>query len=403
MPLKPSQILRQLQAKRADFSQFDQDTFKLLAQYRSALEKAMLLTDAQIEHRLSRERDCGALPLEDLDGQRDWIFDAKLTWPSREASLDWARDRLLGVSTFAVDGSQIYPGKDLSIPVALVQIGWFENLHVPDGEYVKDIATDVMTPTELKSGRTGDLADRKVNLRRFEMETQRIIQYFEDNRDSETALAFFDGSLVVSFAEVFEEEMRRGYLNCMCQLLEASQHFRVPVVGYIDTSAARDLTSMVRHLYGLPEANTIHDAQLLNRIDLGQMNKNGQMKKKMMQWGDRTPIFLCQRSGILSQYTERSGTIAFTYLKTNRDSLPARLEFPGWMYEAGMCDRVIDWVRGEVIVGSGYPYAIETADQVAVVQNEDRQLFFRILQDWAASEDLQLRMSRKMISKVRRR
>ncbi len=397
MPLKPSQILNLLNTKRDDFSSFDEETFKLLEMYRSALEKAMGLTDAQLEHRLERIRDCGALPLEDLDGEQDWILPFGLQWQSREESLDWARDRLLGVSTFAVDGSQIYPGKDLSIPVALVQIGWFENLHVPDGEYVKDIATDVMTPAELKSERSGEVADRKVNLRRFEMETDRIIQYFADNQGSETALAFFDGSLVVSFAEAFDEETRRVYLNCMCKLLQASEHFRVPVVGYIDTSAARDLTSMLRHLYGLPEANAIHDAQLLNRLEVRKV------KKKEMQWGDRVPVFLCKRSGILAQYPESAGQIAFTYLKTNRDSLPARLEFPLWMYEAGMADRVIDWVRGEVIVGSGYPYVIETADQVAVVKNEDRQVFFRILQDWAEAENLKLRLSRKMVSKARRR
>ena len=76
---------------------------------------------------------------------------------------------------------------------------------------------------------------------------------------------------------------------------------------------------------------------------------------------------------------------------------------PLWMYEEGLVDRVMDWVRGEVIIGSGYPYVIETADQTAVLQAEDRQAFFRILQTWAEQEDLNLRFSRKMVSKVRRR
>jgi len=46
---------------------------------------------------------------------------------------------------------------------------------------------------------------------------------------------------------------------------------------------------------------------------------------------------------------------------------------------------------------------IETADQVAVLQAEDRQVFYRILQDWAQQENLKLRFSPKFISKVRRR
>jgi hypothetical protein len=390
MPLKPSQILDRLQQKRDDFSRFDNETFKLIELYRSALKKAMKLGGTAIEARLQTQRECGALPLECLNGD-SWILPFAHTWGSREESLAWVRRQLLGVSTFAVDGSQIYPGRDLSIPIALVQIGWFENLHVPDGEYVKDIATDVMTPAELRSER-GDMADRKVNLRRFEMEIERIIQYFEDNRASETALAFFDGSLVASFAEAFDDKTRQVYVNSVCKLLEASQYFRVPVVGYIDTTSARDLTSMLQQLYDLPEPGAIQDAQLLNKID-----------HREMAWGERTPVFLCRRSGILSQYTENSGPIGFCYLKTNRDSLPARLEMPLWMYEAGIVDRVIDWVRGEVVIGSGYPYVIETADQVAVVTGADRQAFFKLFQQWAESEDLKLLLSRKMVSKMRRR
>jgi hypothetical protein len=55
------------------------------------------------------------------------------------------------------------------------------------------------------------------------------------------------------------------------------------------------------------------------------------------------------------------------------------------------------------VIGSGYPYAIETADQTAVLQSTDRQSFFRILQEWAEQTDLRMRFSRKMISKAHRR
>jgi hypothetical protein len=390
MPLKPSQILQQLQAKREDFSNFDEETSRLLEMYRSALTKAMKLSDGEIRQKLQTIGDCGATPAGLLTG-KPWILPFGMTWSTREESLNWVREKLLGISTFAVDGSQIYPGKDLSIPVALVQIGWYENLHVPGGEYIKDIATDVLTPNDLRTEK-GEMADRKVNLRRFQMETERIVTYFEEHRGSDTALAFFDGSLVVSFAEVFEEETRMGYVNAMNRLLEASEHFQVPVVGYIDTSAARDLTTMIRHLYRLPEAPTIHDAQLLMWKKLGGM-----------EWGDCLELFQCQRSGILAKYSEKARPIVFTYLKTNRESPPARLEFPKWVLDKGRMPEVLDWVRSEVVIGSGYPYVIETADQVAVVSNSDRQMFFKILQDWAEEESLTIRLARKVVSKMRRR
>jgi NurA domain len=391
MPLKPSQILSLLDAKRNDFTSYDTATLQEIQQYMATLGQMSRHSEAVLQEKLTGIQYCGALPLEPLGKFLDWIVPSKLSWHNREESLAWVRDRLTGISTFAVDGSQIYPSKDVSIPVALVQIGWYENFHLPSGVYEKDIELDVMTPNDLRVGR-GDLADRKVNLRRFEMETQRIIKYMESHADCETCLAFFDGSLVVTFAEAFDEETRNFYIKCMRQLLQASEYFRVPLVGYIDTSTACDLTEMLRLLGNLPESKSIHDAQLISRS-----------KNQEMQWGDRTPLFLCQRSGVLDQYQDQADRIAFIYLKTNKDSYPVRLELPVWVYEAGWHDRIIDWVRGEVVIGSGYPYVIETADQVAVLKNDDRQIFYRLLQDWAEQEDLKLRLSRKMVSKTRRR
>ncbi|HEY9616928.1 MAG TPA: DNA double-strand break repair nuclease NurA [Microcoleaceae cyanobacterium] len=390
MPLKPSQILNLLKAKRDDFTRFDKTALQALEKYRFALTEASQESAETLLEQLSSYsvNDRGAEPLETTDPCPNWIIPAKLNWQSREESYTWARDRITGVATFAVDGSQIYPSKDLSIPVALVQIGWYENFHLPDGRYEKDIATDVMTPTDLKVSSSSEPVDRRVNMRRFEMEVERLIQYMEDRANCENCLAFFDGSLVVTFAEAFDDDTRRFYVNCITRLLQASEQHRVPLIGYIDTSYARDLTLMLQRLYRLPEVNSIHDPPLLSRH---------------MQWGDRTPLFSCRRPGILKQYPAAiSNRIAFTYLKAH-DGYPIRLELPIWIYEAGIHDQVLDWVRCEIIIGGGYPYAIETADQTAVLKNDDRHVFYRLLQDWADSEALNLRLSRKMVSKVRRR
>jgi hypothetical protein len=393
MPLKPSQVLQILQAKQADFKDFSQKVVQVLQKYRQALAEVSQQSAAELTAALAQQTRPGARPLESLGKFPNWVIPGNLTWQSRELSLEWVRERLTGVSTFAVDGSQIFPSKDLSIPVALVQVGWFENPHLPLGTYDKDVILDVMTPAELKTQTHGIPLDRQVNMRRFQMEIERLIQYMEAHTNCQDCLVFLDGSLVATFAEAFEPESRAFYVKCLLNLLRASQQQRVPLVAYIDTSHARDLTKMLQRRSNLPEAPALHDAQLLD---------------KFMQWGDRTPLFLCDRGGdvshqgILEDYQEQSHSIAFTYLKTH-EGYPVRLELPVWIYEAGLLDRVIDWVRGEVIIGGGYPYVVETADQVAVLQTEDRQIFYRILQDWAEEEDLKLRFSRKMVSKVHRR
>jgi len=390
MPLKPSQILALLNAKRADFETFDRAALEALERYRKALREAAQESYDDLMERLERypSGDRGAEPLEPSENHPNWIIPSKLIWQSREQSHQWVRDRLTGVSTFAVDGSQVYPGKDLSIPVALVQIGWFENFHTFDGQYEKDIEIDVMTPNDLKVSSSGEPVDRAVNMRRFGMEIERLIRYMKERTGHRNCLAFFDGSLVVTFAEAFDEETRRFYLDWVVRLIQASEQYQIPLVGYIDTSYARDLTVMLQRLYTLPEVASIQDASLL---------------WKLMHWGDRTPLFRCQRSGILQRYpTNVSNQIAFTYLKTH-EGPPVRLELPAWIYDAGLHEQVIDWVRCEVIVGGGYPYVIETADQTAVLKADDRQMFYRLLQEWADEENLNLRLSRKMVSKARRR
>ncbi len=400
MPIKPSQVLAQLQAKQSAFQHFDQASFQRLNQYRQAWRRWVLDAESQhnpidsalegLELDTVNPATLSAVLLEPLTKHTDGLLTAHLTWPNREASRQWVEQQLTGVATFAVDGSQIYPSRDLSIPIALVQIGWFENRHLPQGCYSKDIAVEVMTPAELQVSTSSEPVDRRVNLRRFEMETTRLVEYIQEHQGSETCLVFFDGSLVATFAEAFEAEIRHQYVACLRQLLQASETYRVPLVGYVDTSYARDLVGMLQCLYHLPEATTIHDAQLLNPL----------LKDR---WGDRAPFFRCQRSGILQQYQEHRDRIGFTYLKTTQDGYPARLELPLWIYEAGRLEQVINWVRGEGMIGGGYPYVIETADQVAVLQADDRQIFYRLLQDWAEQENLNLRLSRKMVSKVRRR
>lgn len=389
MPLRPSQILNQLYAKQADFTTFDQDTLYLLQKYHDAVTYTAQQTAAEVIDQLRTRslENPGATPLEPWTSASRWVMPFGQQWSSREASLSWVRDRLTGVATFAVDGSQIFPSKDLSIPIALVQVGWYENRHLPGGHYEKDIDVDIMTPVDLQVVDSEEMRDRRVNMRRFQMETERLIQYMRDHAYADNCLVFFDGSLVVTFAEAFDPEIRSFYLRCVVDLLRASEDYQIPLVGYVDTSYARDLTVMVQGLHALPEARMLHDAQLVNRG---------------MQWGDRTPLFRCDRSGILSYYRDHSHRLTFTYAKMH-DGPPVRLEFPLWLYEDNRLEQVIDWVRGEVIIGSGYPYVIETADQTAVLQMGDRQAFYRIIQDWADQAGLDLRLSRKMVSKARRR
>jgi hypothetical protein len=259
-------VIAALEAKKSQFGGYQVELRDTLNHYQKALERLPSLSQAEIEDKFE-EADVawpGALPTVEQDQLRDTVVSASQSWTSHEAARAWAKEVLLNVPTFAVDGSQIPPSRDLSVPVGAVQIGWFENPHAPGGQYVKDLAFEVLAPDELAGeadeGGSGEFPDLQVNLRRFRLECQKIVKYLEAHQGARPApLCFFDGSLVVSFARHMRPNLRRGYVEAITAMLHASQVYRVPLVGYVDTSFARDLVTMLYYLYRLPPAPRLSD------------------------------------------------------------------------------------------------------------------------------------------------
>ncbi len=330
-----------------------------------------------------------------------------------EEARAWA-ECLRGTTTFAVDGSQLLPWRDASMPVALVQAGLFENPHAPAPRYVKDVETELVLPEDLLGGEPDALDARNgeafgystavVHLRRYQLEVRTIVARMrhhallrERGAASGPVVAFFDGSLIVSFALKMAPQYREPYVAAALRLLRASEEYQVPLVAYIDTSYARDIVTMLGALAPatdggtgtLPETRGVHDALLW---------------QGHMQWGDRTPAFLSARDDLTRMgYGEQADEVAFVYFQASTDRPPARLELPRWVLDAGLLDDVMRAVRAETIAGNGYPYPIESADAVAVISAPDRAQFYALLQDFAADAGLALSFSRKALSKNRRR
>jgi hypothetical protein len=354
-----------------------------------ALKTLATLSLAEVESRLAGIPWPGARPTAEHEQHEGIVISFAESWSNHRQAREWALEVLHNVPTFATDGSQISPARDISIPVAVVQAGWFENRHQDNGAYVKDIAVEVLAPDELAEdeGEESGFPDWRVNWRRFEMEVERLATYMQANAGTQPwPLCFFDGSLVVSFAQHMRPERQRLYVDAIVHLLDTSEQTGVPFVGYVDTSYANDLTVMLAHLSGLRLRGRVGDAGLL---------------RPRMRWGDRTQVYVCARDDdVLGKYYER---VCFVYLKTTANNPPVRVEFPRWLYEAGEHEQALNLVRAECVVGTGYPYTSETADAIAVLTMQDRERFYRLFQDFAEREGLPLRFSRKAVSKRARR
>jgi hypothetical protein len=426
--LYTEKLLAELERQRDAFARYSARFGRQIEAYRNALNSLgeRYPSSAALEAALAtREHASGARPTTEYDRWRalqpasDRVVPALPFAPSfanHEEARSWA-ERLRGVTTVAVDGSQLLPWRDASLPVAIVQAGIYENPHEPPAPYLKDVATVVLTPEELLADdaaeEEGDetrmsvagQADRVVHLRRFELEVETLIGRMRAHAERRASgrggperpiVVFCDGSLIVSFARRMAPSYRERYLRAEHRLLAASEEYRAPLLGYIDTSLARDIVMMLRALPAtgepLPAPRGVSDALLWSRA---------------LGWGDRTPAFLAARADLPGEEPQSEGTagqdVAFVYFQAALDRPPARVEFPHWILDAGLLDVVMDAARAETIVGNGYPYPIEAADAVAVITTEDRARFYRLFQEFAEREGLPFGFSRKALSKSRRR
>src|SRR5579863_1005394 len=225
-----------LNAKRGMFTSYDSSFSDQLDAYRHALETLYRRypSSEQLEQLLPPDNPgmppAGARPSIEFDR---WLVNAISSnyhgplfpfgreFANHEQARSWA-ECIEGITTLAVDGSQLQPWRDASIPVALVQVGFFANPHMRGMPYTKDVRLEVLAPEEIMEeskaeGKDPDsypYSDMQVTLRRYMLEIETLIMQMEHFAQTRRAgnpdtlsggqvispVVFFDGSLVVSFA-----------------------------------------------------------------------------------------------------------------------------------------------------------------------------------------------------------
>lgn len=398
-------LTKALEDKRADFTSFDRTWRNDVRDYARRLRLLDKQTSADVRLQTAAIEAPGALPSAELEQTASMLIPFNERWGNHEEARAWAIEALYERVTFAADGSQLLPGREVSMPVAAVQVAWFENPHTREGRYHKQADFSIVSPAEFLEGADDHIgADTIVGFRRFKLEIEAIGRFLERRkgwrkRGERTPVAFFDGSLLISFG-LPQTKIQDAYVGAVIELVKLSRETEVPIVGFIDQSYARDLVKLLDVLgtNGARRSRSLYDAQLL-RADTEDE------PPLFQDWGMRTCFCYCLREGLSNYFIDEreQPLIGFTYLQTTGDGPPARLDIPAWVYEAGLLNDVLDTVRAECVSGLGYPYAIETADAAAVITARDRQEFLRLLQEFAEKESFAFRVSRKAASKVRRR
>ena len=365
------------------------------------LEEMGSIDRESILQRLGELENTGALPSPEFDGSGGITVPFEQEWDNHEDARRWAASVLNGRTTFAADGSQLYVEKETTLPVGAVQVGWFENPHDPERDYVKDAEFEILSPADLYAD-DGEPADPETRIgeTRFHREVEKAHEFLERKKGWKEAgepmpLAFFDGTLLISFS-LPQTRLQKGFVETIAELVSASRRLGVPIVGYVDRSLSRDIVNFASSFGGLDDSRRISltDASLIHGIP-------GLLKG----WGSRTRFLYSNRRGMDVFKDPETGlsSVGFFYLATSAGAPPARIDVPAWIFESGYLDEVADIIRSECVIGLGYPYPIESADAAALISRRDRDIFLRALQDFAHREKLNFNVSRKDTSKARRR
>ncbi len=356
-----------------------------------------------IRNRFESAEDIGAFPASEIQDLRSFICPFDISWPNHERARAWAAEILDDRTTFAADGSQVYSSKETSVPVAMIRIGGFENPHNAEKTHEKFSSIEILSPADLFRDQEEPMnPDVRVEERRYLGEVAALSEFLKkkkgwQSRGERMPLAFFDNPLLVPFSQ---KGLQKSLLQATVDLVVLSRETQVPLVGYVDRSFSRDLITMIA---AFEASIDISESSLYDSWLLGASTPETQ--PVLSSWGDRTCYCYSKRRGLNAFNDTATGLsmVGFSYLQTTAHSAPARLDVPAWIYEQGMLNELIDIVRAECVVGVGYPYPLETADQTAVISGTERELFFRALQEFAMREKLDFSVARKDTSKARRR
>ncbi len=395
--LDRGKVVNALQTKREQFTIFLSEQRRQSSQLSEKLAQFNSLSAAAVMQAVeaSDSEWPGAEPTAELDQAQQLRLPFAQRWQSHRDARAWAMAVLADCPVAAVDGSQIMPSKEMSPPVAAVQVGWYINYHAQGGRYEKDVRFEVLAPNELATDEAGgEFADWRVNQRRFVLECEQLcvlMERFAAEPEERRPLCLFDGSFIISFAGQLRPERSGDYVRAVQKLLDTSQRRRVPLAGFVDSSSSKDFLTLLNIVTGEPYLS-LTDGPLLSQ--------------SLPDWGDRSPLFVCaRRDGLSTQ--GRAGfyrDVVFSYIRLAQNRPPARVEMPRWLWEEGRSQQVLDLVRAECVVGAnGYPYAAETADAAAVLQMIDRERFYALFQQFAEAEGLVVNQSRKSLSKSARR
>lgn len=294
----------------------------------------------------------------------------------------WAAQVLRDRRAAYVDGSQVHTSGEYNIPWGAANI--HGSVYHPGAKAHHHDDATVFTPSDFEPYEDIHVYNPNlvIDYKRWEMELDFLIRAM---RDHPGIYAIFDGSLVNSFATNYGA-LAKHYNQKITQALRVSTDTQSPLIGYTDTSRARDLVELVHALHPDLPASYLPDTALLAPLLHDQV-------------GARTVRWECDRTdGILEHYDGQR--VHFHYASLN-PLAPCRIEYPAWLDPATV-DAVTDHLFAQCLAFNGYPRSIDECHVGSSVTNDESNALRTTFQVLCNREGVAIRMSNKHASKRRK-
>ncbi len=351
--------------------------------YGQGLASLLTLPRTELEARLASlgEEHVGARPTDEYE-----IGSLVRPHPAPPKTIQeaatWAANVLGSRNAAYVDGSQVHTTGEYNIPWGAANIHGSVYRTGAKADHHDDAL--VFTPSDFEPYEELNVYNPNlvIDYKRWEMEIDFLIRAMKEDPG---VYAIFDGSLVNSFATNYGR-LAKHYNDKLTQALRVSADTQSPLVGYTDTSRARDLTELVHFLAPELPRSYLPDASLVAPLLTPHADA-------------RTVRWVCDRTdGILDEY-EGQG-IQFHYANLN-PLAPCRVEYPDWV-DTKTADAINDHLFAQCLAFNGYPRSIDECHVGSSVTFDESNALRTTFQALCRREGVPIRMSNKHASKRRK-
>jgi hypothetical protein len=383
MSLDLPTVLPQVEQMGRTLAERQAEAARRLPIAQAALNGAARLSAEDLQARIARAGDRwrGALPsLEPLD--------QTYSPPAHPARL----------TLIAADGSQIYPDRHAVAFYYVINVGSIVIHHGSGEPPLVNTRPDVhFEDTDLHDPEGGSVTTALINGLRDAAELDELASLAEQDPER-PCLALLDNGLLLWLALQVRDQDRRqidrvlqAYLGHLDRLRAAD----AVVAGYIDRPRSSDVLALL-HLAML-EKDQITDERLRASPFRGLTDRS--LFGRFLPEGHRSAAFI-EGSPLNRDFEKRHHGVGFFYLHTAAAEQIARVEVPEWVaQDPAMMGLVHAALLEQARSTGGFPYPLVRAHELAVITQNERREFDRLLSGVMQRHGMQARVSQKALTK----